>query len=173
MLPCSTGPTLVPHGSDSRAPRVRHPSKCKIATFRLGYINCLFILAFELFSNTSFPCLVLFVFHSCHRVVVRVTGRRIVRPRITPNIEVFRILNTIGNGHIIASVLVDRTLRELSFVHTRESIFTTELVKGSDACPFNTWILGDIKNSNLFCTVVHFYLTTYKSKISNGSEENF
>ena len=54
MLPCPTGPTLVAHESDSRAPRVRHPSKCKIATFRLGYINCLFILAFEIFSNTSF-----------------------------------------------------------------------------------------------------------------------
>lgn len=70
MLPCSTGPTLVAHGSDTRAPRVRHPSKCKIAAFRLGYINCLFILAFEIFSNTSFPCFVLFVFHSCHSIPV-------------------------------------------------------------------------------------------------------
>ena len=70
MLPCSTGPTLVAHGSDTRAPRVRHPSKCKIATFRHRYYNCLFILAFELFSNTSFPCLVLFVFHSCHSIPV-------------------------------------------------------------------------------------------------------
>ena len=54
MLPCPTGPTLVAHESYTRALRVLHPSEYKIVTLRLSYINCLFILAFEIFSNTSF-----------------------------------------------------------------------------------------------------------------------
>ena len=54
QLLISTKCTAVPHGSYCRAPRVLHPSEYKIVALRLSYINCLFILAFEIFSNTSF-----------------------------------------------------------------------------------------------------------------------
>ena len=64
------------------------------------------------------------------------------------------MLNTIGDGHIVASVLVDRTLRELSFVHTRESILTTKLIKGGSTLLYATRILGNINDGFLFCAVV-------------------
>ena len=54
LLPCPTSPTPVPYKSYTRALRVLHPSEYKIVALRLSYINCLFILAFEIFSNTSF-----------------------------------------------------------------------------------------------------------------------
>ena len=54
QLLISTKCTAVPHESYTRALRVLHPSEYKIVALRLGYINCLFILAFEIFSNTSF-----------------------------------------------------------------------------------------------------------------------
>ena len=54
QLLISTKCTAVPHGSYCRTPRVLHPSEYKIVALRLSYINCLFILAFEIFSNTSF-----------------------------------------------------------------------------------------------------------------------
>ena len=54
QLLISTKCTAVPHESYTRALRVLLPSEYKIATLRLSYINCLFILAFEIFSNTSF-----------------------------------------------------------------------------------------------------------------------
>ena len=61
QLLISTKCTAVPHGSYcrahesyTRALRVLHPSEYKIVALRLSYINCLFILAFEIFSNTSF-----------------------------------------------------------------------------------------------------------------------
>ena len=66
MLLCSTGPTPVAHGSDSRAPRVRHPSKCKIAALWHRYYNCLFIFAFEILSKRIF----LFLFYSSMRTLV-------------------------------------------------------------------------------------------------------
>jgi len=44
----------VPHESYTRALRVLHLSEYKIVALRLSYINCLFILAFEIFFNTSF-----------------------------------------------------------------------------------------------------------------------
>ena len=54
QLLISTKCTAVPHGSYCRALRVLHPSEYKIVALRLSYINCLFILAFKIFSNTSF-----------------------------------------------------------------------------------------------------------------------
>ena len=80
------------------------------------------------------------------KVEVRVTGRRIVIPRATPSIEVLRVLYTVDNGHIVASILVDRTLRKFCFIHTRESIFTPELVKCSNTFLLATIILSDIDN---------------------------
>ena len=54
LLPCPTSPTPVPYESYSRALRVLHLSEYKIVALQLSYINCLFILAFEILSNTSF-----------------------------------------------------------------------------------------------------------------------
>ena len=80
------------------------------------------------------------------KVEVRVTGRRIVIPRATPSIEVLWVLYTVDDGHIVASVLVDRTFRKFCFVHAGESIFTTELVKGRNTFLLATIILSDIDN---------------------------
>ena len=70
LLPCPTSPTPVPHESYTRALRVLHPSEYKIVTLRLSYINCLFILAFEIFSNTSFLfCSIQCMFADGHTII--------------------------------------------------------------------------------------------------------
>ena len=109
-------------------------------------------------------------------VVVRVTSRRIVIPRSTPSIEVLRILNTIGDGHIVASILVDRTFRKFCFVHAGESIFTTELVKGRNTFLLATIILSDIDNGKLFYSTISnglFYLYFYRTRSIVGGNFAF